>query len=55
MEKLLSVKAAAERAGVSVKLVYPWVEERRLAHCRPGGRGKRGRILIDPRDLESFM
>jgi excisionase family DNA binding protein len=53
--KFLNVREAAEHAGVSSTLVYLWCEERRLAHYRPGAQGKRGRILIDPRDLDQFM
>jgi excisionase family DNA binding protein len=55
VDKLLTVADAAERAGVSISLVYQWVDERRLAHFRVGGRGKRGKILISPRDLDGFM
>ncbi len=53
--KLLNVKDAARIAGVSATLVYLWCEERRLAHFRVGAQGKRGKILIHPRDLEDFM
>lgn len=52
---LLTVKQAAERALVSESLVYQWVSERRLAHYRLGGKGKRGKIGIDPRDLDAFL
>ncbi len=54
-ERLLTVKEAAERAGVSIALVYQWCEERRLPHYRPGGLHKRGKILIAPCDLDTFM
>lgn len=53
--KLLTVAEAAEHAGVSPSLIYQWVTERRLAHYRPGGKGKRGKVLISPRDLDAFM
>lgn len=53
--KLLTVKEAAEYAGVSVSLIYSWCEQRRLAHLRLGGRGKRGKIVIRPADLDSFL
>jgi excisionase family DNA binding protein len=53
--KKLSVKEAAESAGVSSALIYQWCDERRLTHYRPGGKGKRGKILINPRDLDEFM
>jgi excisionase family DNA binding protein len=51
----LTPKRAAERAGVSEKLVYRWCAERRLSHYRCGGQGRRGRILIDPDDLDAFL
>ena len=52
---LLSVREAARHAGVSESLIYQLCDERRLPHYRPGGKGKRGKILIDPRDLDAFM
>jgi excisionase family DNA binding protein len=52
---LLSVKQAAERAGVSESLIYQWCDERRLVHYRVGGAGRRGKILIDPTDMDAFM
>jgi excisionase family DNA binding protein len=52
---LLTVKQAAEKAGVSESLIYQWCEERRLAHFRAGGKGRRGKILIAPADLDAFM
>jgi excisionase family DNA binding protein len=51
----LSVADAASVAGVSRNLVYAWCAERRLPHYRLGGRGRRGRILIDAADLEVFL
>lgn len=55
MDKLFTVAEAAERAGVSESLIYQLCEERRIAHFRPGGKGKRGKILICPRDLDALM
>jgi len=52
---MLTVKQAAELAGVSESLIYLLCDERRLPHYRPGGKGKRGKILIDPRDLDAYM
>lgn len=54
-QKLLTPAQAAEAAGVSSSLIYQLCDERRLAHYRVGGRGKRGKILIDHRDLERFL
>jgi excisionase family DNA binding protein len=53
--KLITPKEAAESLGVSSSLIYQWLEERRLVHYRFGGEGRRGRILIDPADLDKFM
>ena len=51
----LTPKQAAERAGVSTSLIYTWCAEQRLAHYRIGAEGKRGRILIDPADLDRLI
>jgi excisionase family DNA binding protein len=48
----LTVKEAAQKAQVSQSLIYTWVKEKRLACFRMGSSGRRGRILIDPVDLE---
>lgn len=52
---MLTVKQAADRAGVSPALVYQWCDERRLVHYRLGGQGKRGKVMIDPDDLAAFL
>ena len=51
----LTPKEAAERAGVSVSLIYQWCAEGHLPHYRVGTRGRRGKILIAPEDLDAFM
>jgi excisionase family DNA binding protein len=51
----LTIKQAAARAGVSPALVYQWCEERRLPHYRLGGKGKRGKILVEESDLDAFL
>jgi excisionase family DNA binding protein len=51
----LTPKQAAERAGVSPNLIYLWCKEGRLAHYHLGSEGTRGRILIDPADLDRLM
>ncbi len=55
MGRLLTVKEAAEHAGVSESLVYQGCDERRLAHYRLGGKGRRGKIGISPADLDAFV
>ena len=52
---MMTVKQTAEMKGVSAQLIYLWCEEQRLAHYRLGGRGRRGRILIDPADFDAFL
>src|SRR5262245_30301799 len=52
---LLTVKQAATKAGISPGLVYLWCAERRIPHVRAGGRGRRGRILIEETDLTAFL
>lgn len=49
---MLTVKEASRQAKVSPSLVYQWVKEKRIACYRMGSLGKRGRILIDPADLD---
>ena|ERR1700722_8358625 len=54
-EAMLTPRQAAERMGVSLSLVYSWVESRQLAHYRAGANGRRGKILIGEADLAAFM
>jgi excisionase family DNA binding protein len=51
----LTPKTAAERVGVSVSLIYEWCQDKRVPHYRCGGRGRRGRILIEDADLDAFL
>jgi excisionase family DNA binding protein len=51
----LTPKQAAERAGVSVSMIYQWCHERLLPHYRCGGSGRRGKILVEETDLETFL
>ncbi|GEM_PF-4666476 len=53
--KKLTVKEAGNAVGVSTAMIYLWCQERRLKHYRVGSEGRRGKILIDPADLESLM
>lgn len=52
---MLTVKAAAERAGVSAGLIYDWVSSKRLPHFRLGREGSRGSIRIAEADLEALL
>jgi excisionase family DNA binding protein len=54
-DQLLSPKEAAEYMHVSPSLVYRLCKESRIAHYRVGCQGKRGKLLISPRDLDAFM
>jgi excisionase family DNA binding protein len=51
----LSIKQAAARAGVSAALVYGWVGDGLVPYYRLGGKGRRGKILIDDADLDAFL
>ncbi len=51
----LTVRQAAERAGVSDALVYGWCAAGELAHLRLGNKGKRGTIRIEEADLAAFL
>ena len=53
--KLLTVKQAAELAGVSDSLVYEWCAENLVVHYRFGKKGHRGKVMIDEKDLEAFL
>jgi len=53
--QFLTVKQAAERAAVSLSLVYEWVSQGVLPCYRLGKAGKRGCIRIDPVELEKFL
>ncbi len=52
---MLTVKQAAERAGVSTRLIYALCQEGRLAHVRVGRLGRRGCIRIRENDLDTFL
>ena len=51
----LTPKQAAERAVVSLSLVYQWCQDGILVHYRLGRPGKRGRIRIEESDLVAFL
>ena len=43
---MLTPRQAAAKLGVSVSLVYSWVESKLLSHYRAGTKGRGGKILI---------
>jgi len=51
----MTVKEAARRLGLSPSLIYQLCNERLLPHYRLGGKGKRGRIMIEESDLSAFL
>jgi excisionase family DNA binding protein len=52
---MLTVKQVAARLRISESLVYSWCEDHLLSHYRMGGKGKRGKILIEEAVLEAFL
>ncbi|MGH7169988.1 MAG: helix-turn-helix domain-containing protein [Gemmataceae bacterium] len=52
---MLTVKQVAERLRISASLVYGWCEDQMLPHYRMGGKGKRGKILIEEAVLDAFL
>ncbi len=52
---MLTVKKAAEKAGVSPGLVYVWVESGVLTHYRMGKPGRRGSIRVAQADLDAYL
>ena len=53
--RFLSPREAAGRACVSANLIYAWCADGTLPHVRAGAKGKRGKILIAPDDLDEFL
>jgi excisionase family DNA binding protein len=52
---MLTPKQAAAKIGVSDSLVYEWCARGVLPHYRFGKPGRRGKILIDEAELDSFL
>jgi excisionase family DNA binding protein len=52
---VLTVKQVAARLRISASLVYSWCEDHMLPHYRMGGKGKRGKILIEEAVLDAFL
>lgn len=51
---MLTPRQAANEIGVSLSLIYAWVEGKLLPHYRAGLNGKGGKILIAEADLRAF-
>ena len=52
---MLTPKEAAARIGVSDSLIYEWCTAGLLPHYRFGKPGRRGKILIDDTELNTFL
>jgi excisionase family DNA binding protein len=52
---MLTVKQVAARLRISPSLVYSWCEDQLLPHYRMGGKGKRGKILVEEAALDAFL
>lgn len=52
---MLTVKQVAARLRISPSLIYSWCEDHILPHYRMGGKGKRGKILIEEAVLDTFL
>ena len=52
---MMTVKQVAARLRISDSLVYGWCEDHLLPHYRMGGKGKRGKILIEETALDAFL
>jgi excisionase family DNA binding protein len=55
IDPVLTVKAAAEKVGVSESLIYEWCQQGILPHYRFGRPGKRGKIMVDAAELAVFI
>ena len=52
---MLTVKQVAANLRISASLVYGWCDDHLLPHYRMGGKGKRGKILIEETALTAFL
>ena len=56
MSVLLTVKQAVEKYPfLSQSALYQACEEKRVAHYRLSGGGRRGKIVIEEADLQAFL
>lgn len=51
----MNVKQAAERMEISRSLLYRLLAEGRISCRRIGQRGRRGKIVLDERDVKEFL
>lgn len=51
----MTVRDAARRLEISTSLCYEIIAEGRLACCRVGRQGRRGKILVTEADLQKFL
>lgn len=51
----MTPQQAADRIGVSRSLVYALIAEGRLRCIRVGRRGRRGKIVIEPSDVDELI
>ena len=52
---MLTPKEAAARIGVSDSMIYEWCSSGRLPHYRFGRPGRRGKILIEEKELDALL
>lgn len=50
---LLTIEEAAELLHTSISTLRRYIDQKRIAICKPGG--KRGKVFIRPLDLEAFI
>jgi hypothetical protein len=53
--QMLTAREAKSEARVSLSLIYLWAHEGRFVVSRAGGRGKRGKVLIDAVSFRAFL
>lgn len=51
----MNVRDAAKKLEISESLCYQLVDECRLPHFRIGAKGRRGKIVIREKDIETFL
>jgi len=51
----MTVKEASKELEISPSLTYQLIADGRLPHVRIGGKGRRGKIIIKEKDIETFL